>query len=104
VVCTVINGYAVVLSLPEYAQKIGPPQRFIMPAINPFSTTKKELSEAEIEDRLDHYGIPTNLPLVVQVSGFDKWKDPQESSKRSGFRSPPPKRTPVAKRAASSSP
>jgi hypothetical protein len=53
----------------------------------PFSTTKKELSEAEIEDRLDHYGIPTGLPLVVQVSGFDKWKDPQESSKRSGFRS-----------------
>ena len=29
---------AVVLTLPEYAQKLGPPQRFIMPAINPFST------------------------------------------------------------------
>ena len=68
---------AVVLSLPEYAQKISPPQRFIMPAINPFSTTNKELSEAEIEDRLSHYDIPTDLPLVVQVSRFDKWKDPQ---------------------------
>ena len=68
---------AVVLSLPEYAQKITPPQRFIMPAINPFSTTNKELSEAEIDDRLDHYNIPTDLPLIVQVSRFDKWKDPQ---------------------------
>jgi trehalose synthase len=68
---------AVVLSLPEYAQKISPPQRFIMPAINPFSTTNKELSDAEINDRLEHYGIPTDLPLVVQVSRFDKWKDPQ---------------------------
>lgn len=68
---------AIVLSLPEYAQKIGPPQRFIMPAINPFSTTNKDLSEAEIEDRLDHHKIPTDLPLVVQVSRFDKWKDPQ---------------------------
>ena len=68
---------AVVLSLPEYAQKVSPPQRFIMPAINPFSTTNKALSDAEIEDRLDHYGIPTDLPLVVQVSRFDKWKDPQ---------------------------
>ncbi len=29
---------AVVLSLPEYAQNLGTPQRFIMPAINPFST------------------------------------------------------------------
>lgn len=68
---------AVVLSLPEYAQKVTPPQRFIMPAINPFSTTNKVLSEEEIEDRLHHYGIPTDLPLVVQISRFDKWKDPQ---------------------------
>ena len=66
-----------VLSLPEYAQKLGTPQRFIMPAINPFSTTNKELSDDEIADRLAHYNIPTDLPLVVQVSRFDKWKDPQ---------------------------
>lgn len=68
---------AVVLSLPEYAQKISSPQRFIMPAINPFSTTNKQLTEDEIEDRLEHYCIPTDLPLVVQVSRFDKWKDPR---------------------------
>ncbi len=68
---------AVVMSLPEYAQKISPPQRFIMPAINPFTTTNKELSEAEIDERLDRYEIPRDLPLVVQVSRFDKWKDPQ---------------------------
>jgi trehalose synthase len=68
---------AVVLSLPEFAQKLGTPQRFIMPAINPFSTTNKELSDAEIIDRLKHYDIPTDWPLVVQVSRFDKWKDPQ---------------------------
>jgi len=68
---------AVVLSLAEYAQNLTTPQRFIMPAINPFSTTNKELSDAEIADRLSHYDIPTDLPLVVQVSRFDKWKDPQ---------------------------
>jgi trehalose synthase len=68
---------AVVLSLPEYAQHLGVPQRFIMPAINPFSTTNKELSEDEIADRLAHYNIPDDVPLVVQVSRFDKWKDPQ---------------------------
>lgn len=75
---TFIEHYdAVVLSLPDYAQPIGPPQRFIMPAINPFSVTNKTLSEEEIEDRFRHYDIPTDLPLVVQVSRFDKWKDPQ---------------------------
>jgi trehalose synthase len=68
---------AVVMSLPEYAQNLGTPQRFIMPAINPFSSTNKELSEAEIADRFAHYDIPTDLPLVVQISRFDKWKDPQ---------------------------
>ena len=68
---------AVVVSLPEYAQKIGTPQRFIMPAINPFSTTNKELSDAEIKDRFEHHNIPTDLPLVVQISRFDTWKDPQ---------------------------
>ena len=67
---------AVVLSLPEYAQKLTAPQRFIMPAINPFSTTNKELTEAEIDERLAHYDIPTDLPLLVQVSRFDRWKDP----------------------------
>jgi len=67
----------VVLSRPEYAQKLTTPQRFIAPAINPFSTTNKELSDDEIADRLAHYNIPCDLPLVVQVSRFDKWKDPQ---------------------------
>ncbi len=68
---------AVVFSMPDYAQRLSAPQRFIMPAINPFSTTNRDLSDAEIEERLAHYDIPTDLPLVVQVSRFDTWKDPQ---------------------------
>jgi trehalose synthase len=68
---------AVVLSLPEYAQNLTTPQRFIMPAINPFSTTNKELTDEEIDERIARYDIPTDLPLVVQISRFDKWKDPQ---------------------------
>ena len=73
-----IESYdAVVMSLPEYGQKLNVPQQFIMPAINPFSTTNKELSPDEIEERLTRYGIPTDLPLVVQISRFDNWKDPQ---------------------------
>jgi trehalose synthase len=68
---------AVVMSMPDYAQNLSAPQRFIMPAINPFSTTNKDLSDTEIDERLAHYDIPTDLPLVVQISRFDKWKDPQ---------------------------
>jgi trehalose synthase len=67
---------AIVLSVPAYAQKLTAPQRFVAPAINPFSTTNKELSDEDCAERLAHYNIPTDLPLVVQVSRFDKWKDP----------------------------
>ena len=48
-----------------------------MPAIDPFSILNREMTEGEIRERLKHYKIPTDLPLVVQVSRFDRWKDPE---------------------------
>ena len=73
-----INEYnAVILSLPEYAQPIAPPQAFIMPALNPFSLKNGDLDDAAIQDRLEHYGIPVDKPIVAQVSRFDRWKDPE---------------------------
>jgi trehalose synthase len=75
---TFVEQYdAVVFSIEEYQQPLRTPQRFIAPAINPFSIKNKALSEAEIEDRLEHYDIPSDRPLVVQISRFDRWKDPQ---------------------------
>jgi len=68
---------AVILSLKEYKKRIKTPQLFFMPAIDPFTLKNRELGEKEIEERLKHYGIPTDLPLVVQISRFDPWKDPQ---------------------------
>jgi trehalose synthase len=67
---------AAVLSLAEYARALSIPQLFITPALNPFSAKNRELSENEIEQCLRHYMVPTDRPLVVQVSRFDKWKDP----------------------------
>jgi trehalose synthase len=68
---------AVIFSLKEYAQDLETPQVFFMPAIDPFSIKNKEMSEEEIKERLDHYDIPTDLPIVTQISRFDRWKDPQ---------------------------
>jgi len=67
----------VIVSCPEYKQQITPPQRVFMPAINPFTIKNRQLSDREIDERLAHYGIPVDLPLVVQVSRFDPWKDPK---------------------------
>src|SRR5437667_6840278 len=49
----------------------------MMPAIDPFTIKNRQLSDREINERLAHYEIPTDLPLVVQVSRFDPWKDPK---------------------------
>ncbi len=68
---------AVIYTLKDYKQKLKTPQVYFQPAINPFSLTNKEISEDEINERLSHYDIPTDLPIVAQVSRFDKWKDPE---------------------------
>ena len=68
---------AVIFSNRDYRQNLRTPQVFFTPGVDPFSIVNRELSENAIEERLAHYGIPTDLPLVVQVSRFDRWKDPE---------------------------
>jgi trehalose synthase len=68
---------AVILSSKDYRQELKTPQLFFMPAIDPFSITNRELTQEEIDERLNYHSIPTDLPLVVQISRFDRWKDPE---------------------------
>jgi trehalose synthase len=67
---------AVIFSTKETAQKTHPPQFFFLPAIDAFNTKNRELPKAEMDGRLAHYKIPTDLPIIAQVSRFDPWKDP----------------------------
>ena len=66
-----------ILSSEAYSQKLTIPQHFFMPAIDPFTVKNRAFLEDEVNERLEHHRIPTDLPLVVQVSRFDRWKDPQ---------------------------
>lgn len=68
---------AVVLSSQGYRQDLAIPQLFLPPAIDPFSMKNCELPDEVINERLEAYRIPTDLPLVVQISRFDRWKDPE---------------------------
>jgi len=45
--------------------------------LSTLSPSSTELSQSEVNERLNHYDIPTDLPLVVQISRFDRWKDPE---------------------------
>ncbi len=68
---------AVILSFEDFKQKLKTPQLFFTPGIDPFSISNREMTEREIKERLNRYNIPTDLPLVVQISRFDRWKDPE---------------------------
>jgi len=67
---------AAIFSLPEYGQDIRIDQQFVTPAIDPFSAKNRELSDREIREFLGNYKIPTDRPLVTQISRFDRRKDP----------------------------
>jgi trehalose synthase len=66
-----------VVSNPTYLRDDLPlEQRVIAPAIDPLTPKNKEISENTITKFIEKYGIPTDKPLITQISRFDKWKDP----------------------------
>jgi len=52
-------------------------QRLLRPAINPLTTKNKDLPEETIAKRLEQANVPTDKPLLTQVSRLDPWKDPE---------------------------
>ncbi len=50
--------------------------RLIPPAIDPLSRKNMDLNDLVIRKTLKSFQIPTDKPLVTQISRFDKWKDP----------------------------
>lgn len=51
-------------------------QRLMLPAINPLSLKNKHLSDRTIHKYIKKAGIPTDKPIITQVSRLDPWKDP----------------------------
>jgi len=52
-------------------------QRLISPAINPLSQKNKDISDKTIIEHITKAGIPTDKPIITQVSRLDPWKDPE---------------------------
>ncbi|HUT63085.1 MAG TPA: glycosyltransferase [Anaerolineae bacterium] len=65
-----------IFSLADFAQKLPIIQYLIYPSIDPLSDKNKELSREQIDTTLDKYSIPNDKPIILQVSRFDKFKDP----------------------------
>ncbi|GAB4252707.1 MAG: glycosyltransferase [Thermoleophilia bacterium] len=67
---------ASIFSLPEFVQPLPHPQFLVPPSIDPLSEKNIELSPEEVADVRTRFGLNPELPLVVQVSRFDRFKDP----------------------------
>lgn len=67
---------AAIFHVPQFAQDLPIPQFLIAPSIDPLSDKNRELSDAEITAITDRFGIDRKRPLLVQVSRFDRFKDP----------------------------
>lgn len=65
-----------VVSLPAFAQRLPIPQFLIYPSIDPLSDKNRELTTREIEQILERLGVPRDKPILLQVSRFDRFKDP----------------------------
>lgn len=67
----------IVVSSEKYLKEDLPvDQRLMCPAINPLNLKNMELSENTVMRHIKKAGIPTDKPLITQVSRLDPWKDP----------------------------
>lgn len=72
-----VSGYdASIFSLAEFAQNLPHPQYLIPPSIDPLSDKNTELDPAEVAAVYDRFELDPERPLVVQVSRYDRFKDP----------------------------
>lgn len=72
----VVQYDGAIFSLPKFAQRLPIPQYLMYPSIDPLAEKNRPLPEEEVAAVLDRLGVPRDKPLLLQVSRFDRFKDP----------------------------
>ena len=67
---------ATIFSLPRFAQRLPIPQFLIYPSIDPLSDKNRDLTPEEQQEILRRLEVSTDKPILLQVSRFDRFKDP----------------------------
>ncbi|MBI4593067.1 MAG: glycosyltransferase [Candidatus Rokubacteria bacterium] len=67
---------AAIFSLPAFAPRLGIEQFLVYPSIDPLAAKNRPLSRREVERQLATLGVAPDKPLLLQVSRFDRFKDP----------------------------
>ncbi len=72
----VVKYDGAIFSLPRFAQRLPIPQFLIYPSIDPLSDKNRELPVEEQAQILERLNISLEKPILLQVSRFDRFKDP----------------------------
>ena len=72
----VVNYDATIFSLPRFAQRLPIPQFLIYPSIDPLSDKNRDLTPEEQQGILRRLKVSLDKPILLQVSRFDRFKDP----------------------------
>ncbi len=72
----VVNYDASIFHLATFAQHLPHPMFLIPPSIDPLGEKNIPLPDSEIQSVLSQFGIDPDRPVVVQISRFDRLKDP----------------------------
>jgi len=65
-----------IFSLPRFAQGLTIPQHFMPPSIDPLSEKNRDLPPEEVAAVCEELGVPSDRKVLVQISRFDRFKDP----------------------------
>ncbi|MBU4468373.1 MAG: glycosyltransferase [Candidatus Omnitrophica bacterium] len=72
----IVQYDSAVFSAPAFSRKLPIRQFLIPPSIDPLSDKNKELPEETINAVLRKYNIKKDKPILIQISRFDRLKDP----------------------------
>jgi trehalose synthase len=67
---------ATVFSIAKFARSLTVAEYIIPPSIDPISDKNRDLSPDEISETANKFKIPRDRPIILQVSRFDRFKDP----------------------------
>ena len=72
-----VAGYdASIFSMQRFSQNLPHIQYLLPPSIDPLSDKNRELPDSAIVAIREKYGIDPEIPMILQVSRYDRFKDP----------------------------
>jgi trehalose synthase len=67
---------AAIFSVAKFAKAMAIDEFIVSPSIDPVSEKNRVLTDEETAETLNRFQIPTDRPIILQVSRFDRFKDP----------------------------